>query len=69
MLNETIDDLKVKPNAKNKPDFNIIIKLPQEAKMPNIIDKTKDKLIDRESFNKLQDKLDIQQTDKSQKNL
>tara|TARA_B100001093_G_scaffold520407_1_gene615514 strand:- start:2371 stop:5766 length:3396 start_codon:yes stop_codon:yes gene_type:complete len=68
MLNQTIDDLKVKPIAKNKPDFNIIIKLPQEAKMPNIIDKTKDKLIDRESFfHKLQDKLDIQQTDKSQK--
>ena len=70
MLNQTIDDLKVKPIAKNKPDFNIIIKLPQEEKMPNIIDKTKDKLIDRESFfNKLQDKLDIQQTDKSQKPL
>ena len=68
MLNQTIDDLKVKPIAKNKPDFNIIIKLPQEAKMPNIIDKTKDKLIDRESFfHKLQDKLDIQQTDKYQK--
>ena len=68
MLNQTIDDLKVKPIAKNKPDFNIIIKLPQEEKMPNIIDKTKDKLIDRESFfHKLQDKLDIQQTDKSQK--
>lgn len=73
MLDETIEQftiqqLKIKPNAKNKPDFNIIIKLPQEAKMPNIIDKTKDKLIDRESFfHKLQDKLDIQQTDKSQK--
>ena len=63
MLNQTIDDLKVKPIAKNKPDFNIIIKLPQEAKMPNIIDKTKDKLIDRESFfHKLQDRQLIYQS-------
>ena len=64
----TIEQLKVKPISKNKPDFNIIIKLPQKATMPSIIDKTTDKLIDRESFfYKLQDKLDIQQINKSQK--
>jgi hypothetical protein len=72
MLDETIEQfsieqLKVKPIAKKKPEFNIIIKLPQQATMPSIIDKTKDKLIDRESFfHKLQDKLDVQQTNKSQ---
>ena len=50
MLNETIEQLKIKPTPKKQEDINVIINLPEEGRLPNIIDKTKEQIVDREDF-------------------
>ena len=64
MNDETLEQLKIKPIPKNVQEVNIIINIPEVGKMPNLIDKTKEKLVNREEFFlAIEDKLNIQNKD------
>jgi hypothetical protein len=68
MLTETIEQLKVKPIPKKQQDFGVIINIPGEGVMPNIIDKTAEKIVDREDFfSKIAANIGIVQKDFKQK--
>ena len=64
MINETIDQLKIKPIPKKQQQFQVMIRIPVEGIGPNIIDKTSEKLINREQFfSELQENLGVVQKD------
>ena len=50
MANETLQQLKIKPLPKAQEQFNIILNIPKEGVAPHIIDKTSEKLINRDQF-------------------
>tara|TARA_B110001452_G_C15238011_1_gene428659 strand:+ start:84 stop:3455 length:3372 start_codon:yes stop_codon:yes gene_type:complete len=51
MLDETFENLKIKPNPKKQKDFSIFLEnLADPGNMPNIIDKTSEKLVNRKDF-------------------
>ena len=71
MNNETLEQLKIKPIPKKPQQFQVILQIPSEGIGPKIIDKTSERLINREQFfNKLQENLGVVQKDqyKSKKN-
>ena len=64
MINETLEQLKIKPIPKKPQQFQVMIQIPSEGVAPNIIDKTSEKLINREQFfNELQENLGVVQKD------
>ena len=64
MINETLEQLKIKPIPKKPQQFQVILQIPSEGVAPNIIDKTSEKLINREQFfNELQENLGVVQKD------
>ena len=64
MNNETLEQLKIKPIPKKPQQFQVMIQLPNEGVAPNIIDKTSERLINREQFfNELQENLGVIQKD------
>ncbi len=51
MLDETFENLKIKPNPKKQKDFSIFLEnIADPGYMPNIIDKTSEKLVNRKDF-------------------
>jgi len=64
MINETLEQLKIKPIPKKPQQFQVRIQIPSEGVAPNIIDKTSEQLINREQFfNELQENLGVVQKD------
>ena len=64
MINETLEQLKIKPIPKKPTQFQVIIQIPSEGVGPNIIDKTSEQLINREQFfSNLQENLGVVQKD------
>jgi hypothetical protein len=64
MINETLEQLKIKPIPKKPQQFQVMIQIPSEGVAPNIIDKTSEQLINREQFfNELQENLGVVQKD------
>lgn len=64
MINETLEQLKIKPIPKKPQQFQVMIQIPSEGIGPNIIDKTSEQLINREQFfNELQENLGVVQKD------
>ena len=64
MINETLEQLKIKPIPKKLQQFQVRIQIPSEGVGPNIIDKTSEQLINREQFfNELQENLGVVQKD------
>ena len=64
MINETLEQLKIKPIPKKPQQFQVMIQIPSEGVGPNIIDKTSEQLINREQFfNELQENLGVVQKD------
>jgi hypothetical protein len=64
MINETLEQLKIKPIPKKPQQFQVLIQIPSEGVAPNIIDKTGEHLINREQFfNELQENLGVVQKD------
>jgi hypothetical protein len=64
MINETLEQLKIKPIPKKPQQFQVLIQIPSEGVAPNIIDKTSEQLINREQFfNELQENLGVVQKD------
>jgi hypothetical protein len=64
MINETLEQLKIKPIPKKPQQFQVMIQIPREGVGPNIIDKTSEQLINREQFfNELQENLGVVQKD------
>ena len=64
MINETLEQLKIKPIPKKLQQFQVILQIPSEGVGPNIIDKTSEQLINREQFfNELQENLGVVQKD------
>jgi hypothetical protein len=64
MINETLEQLKIKPIPKKPQQFQVMIQIPREGIGPNIIDKTSEQLINREQFfNELQENLGVVQKD------
>jgi len=64
MINETLEQLKIKPIPKKPQQFQVMIQIPSQGVAPNIIDKTSEKLINREQFfNELQENLGVVQKD------
>ena len=64
MINETLEQLKIKPIPKKPQQFNVILQIPSEGVGPNIIDKTSERLINREQFfSDLQENLGVVQKD------
>ena len=62
MINSTLQQLKIKPIPKTQEQFNIILNLPQEGVAPTIIDKTTERLINRDQFfSTIQDYLEVVQ--------
>jgi hypothetical protein len=62
MINETLEQLKIKPIPKKPTQFQVIIQIPSEGVGPNIIDKTSERLINREQFfSDLQENLGVVQ--------
>ena len=58
MINETLEQLKIKPIPKKPQQFQVLKQIPSEGVAPNLIDKTSDQLINREQFfNELQENL------------
>lgn len=50
MINDTLQQLKIKPLSKPQEQFNVILNIPKEGASPHIIDKTSEQLINREQF-------------------
>ena len=50
MINDTLQQLKIKPLSKPQEQFNIILNIPKEGVAPHIIDKTSEQLINRDQF-------------------
>jgi len=64
MINETLEQLKIKPIPKKPQQFQVLIQIPSEGVAPNIIDKTSEHLINREQFfNEVQENLGVVQKD------
>jgi len=64
MINETLEQLKIKPIPKKPQQFQVKIQIPREGVAPNIIDKTSEHLINREQFfNEVQENLGVVQKD------
>ena len=64
MNNETLEQLKIKPIPKKPQQFQVLIQIPSEGVAPNIIDKTSERLINREQFfSDLQENLGVVQKD------
>jgi hypothetical protein len=64
MINETLEQLKIKPIPKKPQQFQVMIQIPSEGVGPTIIDKTSEQLINREQFfNELQENLGVVQKD------
>ena len=64
MNNETLEQLKIKPIPKKPQQFQVLLQIPSEGVAPNIIDKTSERLINREQFfNDLQENLGVVQKD------
>jgi mannosyltransferase OCH1-like enzyme len=64
MINETLEQLKIKPIPKKPQQFQVLIQIPSEGVRPNIIDKTGEQLINREQFfDELQENLGVVQKD------
>ena len=64
MINETLEQLKIKPIPKKPQQFQVILQIPSEGIGPTIIDKTSEQLINREQFfNELQENLGVVQKD------
>ena len=62
MINSTLQQLKIKPIPKGQEKFNIILTIPQQGVAPKIIDKTSEKLINRDQFfSDIQDYLEVVQ--------
>ena len=62
MINDTLQQLKIKPIPKPQDKFNIILTIPQQGVAPKIIDKTSEKLINRDQFfSDIQDYLEVVQ--------
>ena len=60
MINATLEQLKIKPIPKTQEQFNIILNLPQEGVAPHIIDKTSERLINRDQFfSEIQEYLEV----------
>ena len=64
MNNETLEQLKIKPIPKKPQQFQVILQIPSIGVGPNIIDKTSERLINREQFfSDLQENLGVVQKD------
>jgi len=64
MINETLEQLKIKPIPKKPQQFQVILQIPSEGIGPTIIDKTSEQLINREQFfNEVQENLGVVQKD------
>jgi hypothetical protein len=64
MINETLEQLKIKPIPKKPQQFQVLLQIPSEGVAPNIIDKTSEHLINREQFfSDLQENLGVVQKD------
>ena len=64
MINETLEQLKIKPIPKKPQQFQVLLQIPSEGVAPNIIDKTSEHLINREEFfSDLQENLGVVQKD------
>ena len=64
MINETLEQLKIKPIPKKPQQFQVMIQIPSEGVGPTIIDKTSEQLINREQFfSDLQENLGVVQKD------
>jgi hypothetical protein len=64
MINETLEQLKIKPIPKKPQQFQVLLQIPSEGVAPNIIDKTSERLINREQFfSDLQENLGVVQKD------
>jgi len=64
MINETLEQLKIKPIPKKPQQFQVALQIPSEGVAPNIIDKTSEHLINREQFfSDLQENLGVVQKD------
>uniref|UniRef100_A0A6C0KPH1 Helicase ATP-binding domain-containing protein n=1 Tax=viral metagenome TaxID=1070528 RepID=A0A6C0KPH1_9ZZZZ len=64
MINETLEQLKIKPIPKKPQQFQVVLQIPSEGVAPNIIDKTSERLINREQFfSDLQENLGVVQKD------
>ena len=64
MINETLEQLKIKPIPKKPQQFQVVLQIPSEGVGPNIIDKTSERLINREQFfSDLQENLGVVQKD------
>jgi hypothetical protein len=64
MINETLEQLKIKPIPKKPQQFQVALQIPSEGVAPNIIDKTSERLINREQFfSDLQENLGVVQKD------
>ena len=64
MINETLEQLKIKPIPKKPQQFQVVLQIPSEGVAPNIIDKTSEHLINREQFfSDLQENLGVVQKD------
>jgi hypothetical protein len=64
MINETLDQLKIKPIPKKPKQFQVLVQIPTEGVAPNIIDKTSEQLINRKQFfDEVQENLGVVQKD------
>lgn len=64
MINETLEQLKIKPIPKKPQQFQVMLQIPSIGIGPNIIDKTSERLINREQFfSDLQENLGVVQKD------
>jgi hypothetical protein len=64
MINETLDQLKIKPIPKKPKQFQVLLQIPREGVAPNIIDKTSEQLINRKQFfDEVQENLGVVQKD------
>ena len=64
MINETLEQLKIKPIPKKPQQFQVMIQIPTEGVAPNIIDKTGEQLINRQQFfDELRENLGVVQKD------
>uniref|UniRef100_A0A6C0H3V5 Helicase ATP-binding domain-containing protein n=1 Tax=viral metagenome TaxID=1070528 RepID=A0A6C0H3V5_9ZZZZ len=64
MINETLDQLKIKPIPKKPKQFQVLLQIPTEGVAPNVIDKTSEQLINRQQFfDEVQENLGVVQKD------
>jgi hypothetical protein len=64
MINETLEQLKIKPIPKKSQQFQVLVQIPRMGVAPNIIDKTSEQLINREQFfDEVQENLGVVQKD------